>query len=496
MATKYVQTNTLYLSGSGVVVGATSLTLTSLTDIYGNVLTMTDFGSVGYGTLEPDTTNEESFVFTGITPNANSTYTLTGVQTTLAKSPYTASSGLVRSHAGGTKAVITDNVSFWATFANKNNDETIFGNWTFNTAPSSLSATPASTTALGNLRVSVTPLTKLGTATITIASPAVVTLASHGLTLGDTVQFTTTGALPTGLTPSANYYVISSGLTANAFEISATPGGTAVNTSGTQSGTHALYRTTPVAVGNDDPRVTSNAYGVSATGTDDYAITLASAPAAYAAGQVYAFKADVANTGGATLNVNGLGAKAITKHGATALATNDIPAGSIAEVRYDGTQFQLTTPTNAITTVVTSHVYGAGSASKNLADANAATQTIAHGLGVAPTKIRMRFAYNGSGGSATFSGFSDGSWITGGSYVATVADLIEGTSTATADAIAIGNSYVIKLSDPASNPATNFQTATVTVDGSNITLTWSKTGTPTGTVTFFWEAEGITTATP
>lgn len=36
------------------------------------------------------------------------------------------------------------------------------------------------------------------------------------------VQFTTTGALPTGVTASTNYYVISAGLTANAFEISAT----------------------------------------------------------------------------------------------------------------------------------------------------------------------------------------------------------------------------------------------------------------------------------
>jgi hypothetical protein len=37
------------------------------------------------------------------------------------------------------------------------------------------------------------------------------------------------------------YYVISSGLTTNTFELSASNGGAAINTSGSQSGTHRLY---------------------------------------------------------------------------------------------------------------------------------------------------------------------------------------------------------------------------------------------------------------
>jgi hypothetical protein len=82
----------------------------------------------------------------------------------------------------------------------------------------------------------------IGTATMTIASPAVITRSSHGLTNGSLVYFTTTGALPTGLSPNVNYYVINSA--ANTFNVSLTLGGTAINTSGTQSGTHALYRET------------------------------------------------------------------------------------------------------------------------------------------------------------------------------------------------------------------------------------------------------------
>src|SRR3954447_13653633 len=80
----------------------------------------------------------------------------------------------------------------------------------------------------------------LGTFTITIASPGVFTLNSHGLVAGDAVYLTTTGALPTGLSANTIYYVISAGLSANAFELSTSRGGSAINTSGSQSGTHTL----------------------------------------------------------------------------------------------------------------------------------------------------------------------------------------------------------------------------------------------------------------
>jgi hypothetical protein len=52
------------------------------------------------------------------------------------------------------------------------------------------------------------------------------------------VVFTTTGTLPTGLTAGTTYYVISAGLSGSQFEVSATSGGTAINTSGAGSGTH------------------------------------------------------------------------------------------------------------------------------------------------------------------------------------------------------------------------------------------------------------------
>lgn len=100
----------------------------------------------------------------------------------------------------------------------------------------------------------------------------------------------------------------------------------------------ALLRTQYLALGQLQDG--SGAYGT-VTGTDTIVLTLTPGIPAYAAGQVFRFVAAGANTGAATLNVSTLGAKAITKNGATALAAGDIPSGAVVEVIYDGTQFQL-----------------------------------------------------------------------------------------------------------------------------------------------------------
>jgi hypothetical protein len=60
----------------------------------------------------------------------------------------------------------------------------------------------------------------------------------------------------------------------------------------------------------------------------------------YATGQMFWFVASGTNTGAATLNIDSLGAKSITR-GTAALAAGDIISGSVALVVYDGTQFQL-----------------------------------------------------------------------------------------------------------------------------------------------------------
>ncbi len=83
---------------------------------------------------------------------------------------------------------------------------------------------------------------KPATVTMTIASPGVVTWgvagAGHGLVAGSPFKFSTTGALPTGVTAGTQYYVISTGLTETTFQFAATNGGAAINTTGSQSGVH------------------------------------------------------------------------------------------------------------------------------------------------------------------------------------------------------------------------------------------------------------------
>ena len=76
--------------------------------------------------------------------------------------------------------------------------------------------------------------------TTTIAAPGVFSLTGHGFVVGDIITLSTTGALPTGLAIATKYYVITAGLTTDAFQVSATSGGTAVTTSGSQSGVQTL----------------------------------------------------------------------------------------------------------------------------------------------------------------------------------------------------------------------------------------------------------------
>lgn len=81
------------------------------------------------------------------------------------------------------------------------------------------------------------------TATITIASPGVVTATAHGMVAGEPVVLSTSGALPTGLTAGTTHYV-KTVLTADTLTLTASYGGTVIATSGTQSGVHQIKSTT------------------------------------------------------------------------------------------------------------------------------------------------------------------------------------------------------------------------------------------------------------
>jgi len=76
--------------------------------------------------------------------------------------------------------------------------------------------------------------------TITNATPAVISSADHGFFQGSKVRFLTTGALPSPFVAGTIYYVIAEGLTSGQFRLSTTLNGVAINTTTAGSGVHTF----------------------------------------------------------------------------------------------------------------------------------------------------------------------------------------------------------------------------------------------------------------
>lgn len=210
-------------------------------------------------------------------------------------------------------------------------------------------------------------------------------------------------------------------------------------------------------------------YAADAGASDTYAISLPVAPASYVTGAVFRFKANTVNTGAATLNVNSLGAKTIKKNYNVDLVDGDIKANQIVSVVYDGTNFQLLSP-------VTQPSFAAGQASQNIATTGA--QAIAHGLGVTPRLVRISFAF-ASGVVNEDTNFAVGVYTGGAqSAVRLTTQTGAGTTGNANNDLVFSTQYVSPI------------TGTCVIgapDATNINLTWSKTGSPTGQVYMLWE---------
>lgn len=133
---------------------------------------------------------------------------------------------------GGNNTILTSNgtTASWAAAGTPTLNQ-----FNMSVGNSSNVATSVQTNLLGNVKASTTT----STVTITNASPGVISWTSNGLAAGSTVYFTTSGTLPTGISPSTTYYVRTAGT--NSFTISATIGGAEINTSSAGSGTHTGF---------------------------------------------------------------------------------------------------------------------------------------------------------------------------------------------------------------------------------------------------------------
>ena len=144
------------------------------------------------------------------------------------------------------------------------------------------------------------------TATISNASPGVVTITGHGLVANQSLTFSTTNTLPAPLVAGTTYYV-KTVLTANTFTVSATSGGTVINTTSNGNGTHSVMATEPGIV-------TATAHGLSVNQAITFTTT-GTLPSPLATGTTYyvqsVLTADTftvsATSGGAVINTTTAG---------------------------------------------------------------------------------------------------------------------------------------------------------------------------------------------
>ena len=150
----------------------------------------TDFGSIGYMTLEPGSVTKKEFIsFTGFSYSGNRA-TLTGITRGLEFNyPYTASSSLRQSHSGAAKAIISNPPQLYNQLAVKQNNEWITGSWGFATAPTTTDAC-SSTGELCNYDFVVAQSIQ-GGATSTETNMGFVELATHAETAAGTASSST-----------------------------------------------------------------------------------------------------------------------------------------------------------------------------------------------------------------------------------------------------------------------------------------------------------------
>lgn len=163
----------------------------------------------------------------------------------------------------------------------------------------------------------------------------------------------------TGSTPNTNPVILDSSGSANIW----LDGNYKINlldANNVQQANYPVDNVTSLTIGNN--------YYVTTGAGNAYVLTPSPALTIYNAGDRFYINPNFNNTGPATINVSGLGARNLTKNGTTALASGDLVAGRIYEITYDGTQFQVTSGISSIT--LTGDVTGTGSGSISTTIAN------------------------------------------------------------------------------------------------------------------------------
>jgi hypothetical protein len=194
----------------------------------------------------------------------------------------------------------------------------------------------------------------------------------------------------------------------------------------------------------------------SVAGTNTVTATL-SGLAAYALGQRFTFIPAVTNTGATTINISSLGAKNVFLNGAACIG-GELVAGTPVDIVYDGTQFQICGG-NALGVAI-------GSFTRDVSLAGG-TQAVT-GVGFRPRAVFL--LANIASTAAMSAGMAAG---------ATNAVLYDNGNNAAGTYNNNGTNAVLLLTASA-----QAATAGVTsIDADGFTVTWAKSGSPTGTAT-------------
>lgn len=188
-------------------------------------------------------------------------------------------------------------------------------------------------------------------------------------------------------------------------------------------------------------------------------------------GRALTVKPSFTNTGASTINVSVLGGASIYKNVAgvqTALASGDIVSGTPAILICDGSGFLLANPTPSVAKyIVGTFTYDVSTAS--------GTQNVT-GLGLTPLEVDFVTVFTTGGNANAISWGSDD--LTNHKSIANSAGAI---------APSFDGSHSINAIVSGGNAAAG---AISSAASGQFTVTWTKTGSPTGTITVVYTAKG------
>lgn len=131
----------------------------------------------------------------------------------------------------------------------------------------------------------------------------------------------------------------------------------------------------------------------------------------------------------------------------------------------------------------TGRAFALGAATYDIASASG-TQNIAHGLGVVPALVKISAFYSNLALNNAFELSSFAYTVYNGTTQVSGHTSQNAASSATANHSTHGATFrVYGFINPA-----GYQEGVVTVTSTNISIAWTKTGTPTGTINLVWEA--------